>query len=196
LSEVEKDMVSHVPEVGHNLLANVPRLESVARIVLYQDKRYDGSGFPGDSIAGARIPLGARMLKVLTDLDQVESDRIPRAKALEILKKRAGWYDPVVLDAAFLCFASRVKPDRSAGSTVRAVTLKDLEVGQILLSDVVTRNGALLITAGNWVSETILGRIRNFAKLNGIREPIRVQVEGVPDVEPVSDALSLKEVQL
>jgi len=193
LSEVEKEMLSRVPEIGHALLAHIPRLEQVAKIVLYQNRRFETSGSLGDSISGSRIPLGARMLKVLTDLAQVESEGLSRAKALEALKKREAWYDPAVLDAAFLCFASPPQLNPNVERRPRSVTLKDLQVGQILLSDVVTRGGALLITAGNWVSETILERIKNFAKLKGIREPI--QVEMIRNKESNSNVLASGEVQ-
>jgi response regulator RpfG family c-di-GMP phosphodiesterase len=176
LSDVEKEMVSRVPEIGHTLLAHIPRLESVARIVLYQNKRFDGSGFPKDAIAGGEIPLGARMLRVLADLVQVESEGLPRAKALEALRKRAGWHDPAVLDAAYLCFAPSAQREQFVVRTVRSVALKDLQVGQILLSDVVNANGTLLISAGNWVSEAVLARLRNFSRIMRIREPIKVEV--------------------
>ena len=42
LSEVEQQMLAHVPETAARLLANIPRLEGVARIVRYQDKCFDG----------------------------------------------------------------------------------------------------------------------------------------------------------
>lgn len=194
LSDVEKEMLSRVPEIGYTLLAHIPRLESVAEIVLYQNKRFDGLGFPKDSIAGSRIPLGARILKVLIDLVQVETEGIPRAKALEVLRKREAWYDPAILDAAFTCFASLPKLQQTMQRSVRSVALKDLRAGQILLSDVVTCNGALLITAGNHVSKTLLERIKNFAKLKGVREPIQVEV--IRDAQSNSNVATSSEMKL
>src|ERR1039458_7436990 len=68
LTKVEQDILARVPKTGADLLANIPRLESVARIVLYQQKHYDGSGFPVNFVRGEDIPIGARILKVLIDL--------------------------------------------------------------------------------------------------------------------------------
>ena len=93
LAEVEAKMLLRVPEIGHHLLANIPRLESVARIVLYQNKRFDGVGFPADAVAGEQIPLAARVLKIVSDLAQIEVQKIPRARAFEMMAGRAGWYD-------------------------------------------------------------------------------------------------------
>ena len=56
------------------------------------------------------------------------------------------------------------------------ILARDLQEGQILLSDVLTENGTLLIKAGSWISNTILERITNFSKVNGVQEPIHVEV--------------------
>lgn len=173
LAEVEKHMLERVPEIGRNLLAHIPRLEPVAEIVLYQDKRFDGTGFPADSKKGAEIPFGARVLKPLSDLVQLESAATPRAAALEQLRGRFGWYDPAILDQVCKCFSPAgvaAHPEVSYG-----VPVKELRLGQVLLSDVTTVGGQLLISAGHVISETHLERIRNFARLTGIREPVYVR---------------------
>jgi response regulator RpfG family c-di-GMP phosphodiesterase len=175
LSPVEKDMLARVPEIGHNLLANIPRLEPVARAILYQEKHFDGSGFPPDGVSGEQIPLGARILKVLADADRLESEGHGRAQALEIMKGRAGWYDPSVLAAAARVLAQPAAPEGARAGTVRLVCLNELKVGQVLLSDVQTRQGALLVPAGHTISETLLMRIRNFARIMGIKEPLQVE---------------------
>ncbi len=60
LNERELEMLARVPAIGANLLAQIPRLEEVSKIILYQNKRFDGSGFPQDGVAGHDIPLPAR----------------------------------------------------------------------------------------------------------------------------------------
>jgi response regulator RpfG family c-di-GMP phosphodiesterase len=176
LSEIEEEMIARAPQTGHNLLANIPRLKSVADMVLYQNKHFNGDGFPKNQSAGAQIPIGARLLKVLKDMTLAETDGMTRSNALEAMRKREGWYDPAVLDAACLCFAPELT---HYGTEERAdffIAAKDLKVGQILLSDVLTGNGTLLIKAGNFITVTILERIRNFSKLNGVCEPIHVEL--------------------
>ena len=176
LSDPEKDMVNRVPEIGAKLLANIPRLESVAKIVLYQNKNYDGSGFPSDSVAGADIPVGSRILKVLSDLAQLEAVRIPKFKALEQMQGRAGAYDPRVLDAAFACFDIYLEAPTSAKASSQAITLKQLCAGQTLRSNVETKDGLLIISSGTKISAMVLEKLRNFQQLIGIKEPIRVEV--------------------
>jgi hypothetical protein len=44
----------------------------------------------------------------------------------------------------------------------------------VLVEDVRTRSGALLISRGHEVSEGLLVRLRNFAATIGVREPLYV----------------------
>lgn len=177
LSDLEKDLFSRVPEIGQHLLANIPRLEGVAKIVMYQDKHYDGSGFPADAVAGSQIPLGARILKLLADLAEIEVDPELRPKALEILRSRFGWYDPAVLAAAASHFGhlAAVSPTLET-KPARIVTAGELTVGHVLLSDVETKEGVLLLAAGSRVTGAYLVRIRNFSKLVGVKEPILIEM--------------------
>ena len=94
LGPVEEALLRRSPEISHSLIANIPRLEPVAKIVLYQKKNFDGTGFPENKVAGEDIPLGARMLRVLTDLAELESGSLSQAGAYMMLRKRTGVVRP------------------------------------------------------------------------------------------------------
>ncbi len=72
-------MRSH-PEIGHRILAAVPGMAQAAEIVLAHEERFDGSGYPR-RLAGAAIPLWARLFAVIDTLDAMTSDR-PYRKGL------------------------------------------------------------------------------------------------------------------
>jgi response regulator RpfG family c-di-GMP phosphodiesterase len=175
LSGQEKDMIQRVPEIGSNLLANIPRLENVAKIVLFQDKHFDGSGFPPFAVAGEDIPVGARILKVLADLVQLEAKGLPRFKALEQLKGRVGVYDPKVLDAAFVCFDVYLPDEAKASGKSVVIALKDLRVGHVLAARVETTDGMVIVGAGTKITQMVLEKLHNFAQLGGLKEPIHVE---------------------
>ncbi|MDB6022653.1 MAG: hypothetical protein JWQ04_2510, partial [Pedosphaera sp.] len=61
LTAREQELFDRIPAIGGNLLAQIPRLEEVSKIILYQNKRFDGTGFPEGKEAGHEIPLGARL---------------------------------------------------------------------------------------------------------------------------------------
>jgi len=69
LSTPERRMFQAHPQVGHDLIANIPRLEAVAEIILYQEKDYNGGGIPENDVLGEAIPLGARALHAALDFD-------------------------------------------------------------------------------------------------------------------------------
>ena len=77
LTDAEAVLVQRVPEIGHNLIVKIPRLEPVAEAVRYARKRFDGSGTPDDDLAGEEIPVGARLLRVLTDLAEIQASGTP-----------------------------------------------------------------------------------------------------------------------
>ncbi|MFA6543871.1 MAG: HD domain-containing phosphohydrolase [Limisphaerales bacterium] len=169
LSEAERTMIRRLPEAASNLLAHVPRLEPVARIVLFQDKHYDGSGFPIDTTAGRDIPAGARLLKILIDLKALEERGRSRRDSLLTLRERAGFYDPDYLEAV----AEVLAP--GASRPVLAIPFRDLRAGHILVAEVVTRDGMPLISGGNRVTPGLLQRLHNFSDTSGLREPIYVE---------------------
>jgi len=169
LTTMERTMIARVPEFGRNLLGNIPRLEPVAQIIHYQDKNFDGTGFPYDGVGGEEIPFGARILRVLSDLVGHEADGTTKAKALETMKKYSGHYEPRILEAAEKCLINQT-PKQG-----RAVALKDLAVGQVLAAPVETQDGVLIIPAGNRISRMVLDKLHNFTQVSPIREPLYIE---------------------
>lgn len=174
LTGVEKEILARVPETGSDLLANIPRLETVARIVRFQNKHYDGTGSPNEKLVGDEIPIASRILKVLADLLQLEGRGALRSEALKQMQGRAGWYDPQVLDAAFVCFDVYLDTASRTVPTQRAITIQELRVKHTLAADLFTSEGALIICAGTEISQLIMEKIHNFQDLVGIKEPIHV----------------------
>ena len=174
LTGVEKDMLARVPEIGRRLLMNIPRLDSVAAMIYYQNKHFDGSGFPVDSVSGEKIPLGARMLKVIADLNDLDRDGNRLIHALEELGKRGGYYDPKILKATCDCFAPRMGEETDSNRDTVAISSKDLGWGQELAADIETTHGVLVLPAGNKIYRSNLERLRNLARLEVLQEPILI----------------------
>jgi response regulator RpfG family c-di-GMP phosphodiesterase len=174
LTMVERNTIERVPQTGADLLANIPRLEAVARIVLYQNKNYDGSGFPANAVRGEDLPIGSRILKVLTDLIHLESRQMTKDAALKVMQQRTGWYDPRVLDATFACFDIYL-PDPSARGLGQPIAVKDLAPGHVVLADVQTQTGKTLIMARSRITPILLLRLANFSKYSPIKEPIYIE---------------------
>ena len=174
LSKIEEKIVSQLPETAARLLANIPRLEGVARIVRYAHKNYDGTGTPPDAVKGEALPLGARLLKILNDLAQLQSRDFNRLGALNEMSTRLGWYDPALLDAVREYYgAGQIARDAARSSL--SISVNDLASGMVLHSNIETKDGTLILRAGHHITEMTLEKIRNFDRVSGIKEPLFVE---------------------
>jgi response regulator RpfG family c-di-GMP phosphodiesterase len=181
----EEAILRRVPQVGHDLLADIPRLAGVADIVLYQDKRFDGTGFPSDAVAGAGIPLGARLLKILHGRLDLEADGIAGRRAHEAMRGRPGDFDPALVDRCFACFPDFLASAISAGRPVLPLGAGQLAPGQVVVSDITTREGLALVCAGHRLTASMIERIRNFAELGDLKGPLLIQEAApVPNSPP------------
>lgn len=170
LKAEESQMLEDHPAVGRDLVANIPRLEGVGEIIGYQQKRFDGSGIPSDSVAGRDIPLGARILKVALDYDALKWSGLADTDVLVELRGRTGWYDSEVLAVVGKVsgFAAPVE--------VQEVRIKDLAPMMTLAEDVTTAEGTLVVGKGQEVTPSLCQRLKNFARKRKLEEPIRVLV--------------------
>lgn len=173
LNADERETLQRVPEFCSQLLENIPRLQGVARIIRYERKSFAGAGFPKDEVKGTDIPLGARILRVLSDFQDIEDRRGSRLVALEQLKLRKGWYDPMIMQIMEELHGqpgATVEPEAP-----RAISVKALLPGMILTEDVKTRVGMLVASQGTRLQSSHVEKLQNFARLIGLVEPIYVK---------------------
>ncbi len=173
LSEAEMRMWQRVPETGYTLLRNIPRLKPVAQIVRFQHKHFDGGGVPDAPAFGELIPLGARMLKVLLDLAEIEAGHVSREAAFALMQRQAKRYDPQVLAAARLSLIQAEPPPSEVPSV--AIPFRSLAPGHVLVEDIQTVEGKSLLAAGRQITAVLMERLHNYAAIVAIKEPLCVQ---------------------
>lgn len=177
LSDGERQMLDRMPKVIEQILANIPRLETVREILRRHFWKFDGA-----SVAGDIVSWGARALKIAVDHDIVESQPGANKHPFDILRSREGWYDPAILEAL-----AELHGSRRQEVVVQELRLCELAVGMVFDEDVMSAKGLLLIARGQEVTPGLLERVRNFSSELGIREPIRMVLRSVaqPECEPV-----------
>jgi len=99
------------PEIGYQILKNIPFFDNAMRIVRYHHERWDGGGYPY-RLTSEEIPIEARIFAVADTFDAMTADRVyrkalPAYIAIEELHRFAGsQFDPRVVDA----FVTNLEP--------------------------------------------------------------------------------------
>lgn len=162
-------------KIGAELVGSIPRLEPVAEIIAYQEKRFDGSGFPDDDRQGSEIPLGARILKLALDLDALQVGGMASEQALDELQSRKCWYDPEVMCSLARSLNVKVAYERLS------VGLDGLADGMLLADHILSSDGDLLVTRGQEITPTLRHRLTNYVQsTRPVRQPIQVLVPVAP----------------
>jgi HD-GYP domain-containing protein (c-di-GMP phosphodiesterase class II) len=104
LSPAEMDAMRHHVSLGAGIVARSDWLRGARDIVEFHHEKFDGSGYL-KGLAGAAIPLGARIFAIIDVFDALTSRRpykepLPFDEALDILERGRGThFDPALLDA-------------------------------------------------------------------------------------------------
>jgi len=106
LTDDEYEHIKQHVRIGHRILIDLRKLDDVLPVVLHHHESWDGTGYPG-KLAGAQIPLPARIVSVADAYDAMGSDR-PYRKGLaedkigEVFRAGAGkQWDPEIVAAFF-----------------------------------------------------------------------------------------------
>lgn len=99
LTEEEFASIRRHPELGFEILKDIPQLEDILPGVLMHHERFDGRGYPY-GLKGEAIKLFGRVLALADTFDAMSSNRsyrsaMPREKVLEEIRRCAGTqFDP------------------------------------------------------------------------------------------------------
>ncbi len=166
VSADEKKLYATHPTVGRRLLEKIPRLEFVAQMI--ERQMFPLTELEPNSKEGGEfsVALGAHILKVANDFDQLLQDGVIKEAAIETMKNRSGEYLPEVL-ATLAPLEPRTR--------TKLVKVEDLDVGMIIIQDVKDKFGRRLVSHGQEVTYPLLTKLFSLAQRKGyIEEPICV----------------------
>ncbi len=163
LNAEESKILAAQNQVGHNLLAKIPRLGQVAGMIASQASAWNRGA------AAERTATGAHLLRIASDFDELIMRGSEVASALAKMRGRPE-YNP-----AFVHAMEEVQVEELQSET-RLVTLANLRTRMIIHTDVRTKNGLLLLAKGQEVTDSAIARLKSFACTNGIVEPISVML--------------------
>jgi len=166
LTPEEKVLASGAPEVSNSLLDNVPRLEPVIQILTALQWTDDQIARLGDGTVG----LGTRILGLVLDYDALITQGQAVDVAVQTLRRRSGRFGASLIEQ----FATHVGAG-SSSKEIREMPLRTVQPGMVIMQDLRTHLGTLLIARGFEVTPVFLERARNFGP-DLLNETIRVLV--------------------
>lgn len=161
LSPEEQSIYASHPNVARELVASIPRLERVAEWIGTQPVTVPTEPAGADDEPGEQAILHAAIVFL--------AGRACGRSPARITAGLTGIYPRAILDA--LVSASG---EQGSQGVAREVTVEELQLGMVLKQDVLTSGGMMLVRAEEVLDETLLARLRNFARSTGVVEPIRV----------------------
>ena len=180
-SAEERSILANAPGVGSRLLNNIPRMATVSKAILYQDKNFDGSGFPDDNIRGADIPVIGRVLRILKELAQISGNSDLTDTNFDELLQQKKWFDPELVSLArqHLIAPETATEESNAPETVteesnapETAKIRNalLREGHRLAEDLYNIEGALLLSKGTVLSLTQVEKIRTMVLQEKLHE--------------------------
>jgi response regulator RpfG family c-di-GMP phosphodiesterase len=164
LTPEERVLADGAPYVAQKLLSRIPRLEPVIEILAASRQETN------DRPAGL-IKLGADILRLVLEYDAQIVQGRPVPAAVEALRTPMGRYDKKLIENLESLVGVAV-----GHREVMEVAVGRLAAGMVLVDDLRTQVGTLLVPKGFEVTETFLERARNFGP--GIMEE-KVRVTAV-----------------
>jgi CheY-like chemotaxis protein len=157
-------LLGEVPKVTEGLLARIPRLENVAAILAHASRpEASKKPLPPD------IADSVSVLMIALQFDKLTSQGSSGETAIAVLRSRLG-----ASHATLLTHFSSLQGMVDTGTQVREIRLRDVVPGLILLDDLRTDLGTLLVSRGYEISTSFVNRMRNFGP-GLLDERVRVQ---------------------
>ncbi|BCL72514.1 two-component system response regulator [Vibrio nigripulchritudo] len=157
------------PELGADLISELPRFHSIASLVRHQDENFDGTGYPGH-LKGQDIPIASRILRVVKDYDYMvagENNKLHKSPfaAQNFLQTNSGTiYDRDAVKAFIQVLKNR--PQDGVHEIEYCVGVNELNEGDILKRDVILPNGSAMLTKGSEINEPMLRRLIDYERHN------------------------------
>ena len=170
------------PQVSEQLMIPLQPVHEAAVMVRHHQERWDGKGFP-DQLVGYAIPVGARILKLVVDfvetqMGMVVSRKITQEDVIKNLPKYAGsLYDPE-LCTAFLRFLEYLElQELTGGLPVKWLRCSQLEPGMVIVKDLYTASGTLLLKKGTQLTGRLIDRLLDFEEREFTAQSFPVAVD-------------------
>jgi CheY-like chemotaxis protein len=174
LTAQETEQVSKLPYVAERILADIPRLDVVRKILTACVRPVPRLAAGADE-KSVYLMKSSQMLRIAIDYDDLLARGNDPAMSVATLRGRDG-YNTEVLDALAATAASGTAVDE-----VHELPLSGLRQGMIVADDLQMTSGTLLVARGYEITAGFVERAKNFGP-NTVKGPVRVIIRHAPVV--------------
>jgi len=174
LSEEEQRIFDYHPSIGYELLLNIPRLETIARIIKGEKKYFGIYLEPEEDLTQEKIiVLGAQILRIAFDFDQLMLSELSPEDALSKMRQQPDEYNQKLIDALeTFDFGENINK-----TFVKKLEIKDLKVGMYTDEDILAKDKTVLIPKGQELTYIILESLQDISETIGVIEPVRARID-------------------
>lgn len=169
LSEAGNKMYDMHPKIAWDLISKLPDLGISIKMIGNQKLLLDKNKKIQDRPLSDVVELGRQLLRVVIDYDKLVASGITANEALASMYKKKGVYAPALLYALEAIYKNDQK------RSVEKLLFDELKEGHVLIEDLYTKSGALIIKKGRKLTENTITMLRPFATTQGFKEPIIVK---------------------
>jgi CheY-like chemotaxis protein len=170
LSEEELQMFGDHPQLGKQLLSNIPRLEKVSEMVSGQLTGIQRTASDSDTLPSDPGLLGAEILRTAMDFDSLVSRGKSATQALGKMKSSSNKYHHDILQTLREIQVAQVE------ILSKVVNIRDLNDSMVLAEDIYTKGGVLLAAKDQKVSLSVCKLLRNHIEQRTIQETVTVLI--------------------
>ncbi|HWM68807.1 MAG TPA: HD domain-containing phosphohydrolase [Steroidobacteraceae bacterium] len=153
LTPAEKTLASGIPDVAMALLENIPRLDPVIQILAALKWTDEQIARLGDGTIGT----GVRILDLVLEYDALITQGHSVDVAVQTLRRRAPRFTEDLIEQ----FGKHLGAG-SGKNEARVIALKAVQPGMVIMQDIPTHLGTLLVPRGFEVTSLFVERARNF----------------------------------
>lgn len=174
LTPAEEALTAGAPRVAQALLGRIPRIERVMQIL------QESQDEPKPHAPDGQVKLGADLLRLVLAYDALIVAGHPVDTALQKLQSQTPAHSPRYVEALTALIGQG-----AANQAISEVTVSLLQSGMIILDDLRTSVGTLLVPKGFEVTDAFLERKRNFDS-GLLQKRVRVMASAPEFKAPVS----------
>lgn len=173
----ERQLAMKHPAIAEKVLSELENMRGAARIIRHHHERFNGLGYP-DGLTGLDIPIGARILAVVDDYDELQLGTLAQRRrspveAIGLIKDGSGArYDPSIVKI-FLKIMGMAEAEVEVGPEQQVDSSK-LKPHTRLARDIIGQEGSILLTKGHLLDERLVMQLRNYEEKT--RRPLEIWI--------------------